>query len=317
MTGLTLPPLTLFLFSLLLFLLVGPTLVIASPDPTSPNVKRERLVAQAPSNTEITPIETKNIERGITTLPVLPRNDHPTSPPRLPRQPNRLVPQPTKRAEALIENDSVERFIDDVKVERRDEIGIGKRDDACSIAININLSDKTAPAIDLPSCLDGLDLQLGINLDLTDDDGGDDDCELGGGNFLAHSETSSNTKPPASTSKSANPGKSTPGNGGNDSDNIVALSWHVFGGNGYDGPSCGKTLTIVTSKGKQATAVVADECASCPDMYHVDMSTGLFSALGLDKSTGEYVVKWQCPDCVFEEDPTIGGCKNNPGGQYC
>lgn len=66
-----------------------------------------------------------------------------------------------------------------------------------------------------------------------------------------------------------------------DSDHIVALQVDMYGNTGQQSQYCGRSLTITnTATGATAQAVVADACPGCATYHSLDLSTGLFQALG-------------------------------------
>ncbi|KAK9893331.1 hypothetical protein P389DRAFT_19677 [Cystobasidium minutum MCA 4210] len=66
-----------------------------------------------------------------------------------------------------------------------------------------------------------------------------------------------------------------------DSDYIVALQQDMYGNLGQQSQYCGRSLTITnTATGATAQAVVADACPGCATYHSLDLSTGLFQALG-------------------------------------
>lgn len=66
-----------------------------------------------------------------------------------------------------------------------------------------------------------------------------------------------------------------------DSDYIVALKTDLYGWTGQRSQYCGRSLTITnTATGATAQAIAADACPGCSSYYSLDLSTGLFQALG-------------------------------------
>lgn len=73
------------------------------------------------------------------------------------------------------------------------------------------------------------------------------------------------------------------------SDMIVAVTPSVFSG----GSVCGKKITITNEKtGKTQEATISDECPTCTSTKDLDMSSGLFSALGGTEEEGVFQMKW-------------------------
>ncbi|KAI4141234.1 MAG: hypothetical protein LQ340_007689 [Diploschistes diacapsis] len=76
------------------------------------------------------------------------------------------------------------------------------------------------------------------------------------------------------------------------SEMIVAVPDQVMGSlsSGSDmNPLCGKKVSITLIDGVgPVTATVMDKCGGCDGPYDLDMSTGLFSALGGDSNAGRY-----------------------------
>jgi len=70
---------------------------------------------------------------------------------------------------------------------------------------------------------------------------------------------------------------------------IVALQTETYAG----GALCGKTITITNLKnGKTASGTCADECPTCDTPGSVDLSQGMFSALGGTEAEGEFDITW-------------------------
>ncbi|BGP19044.1 hypothetical protein JCM10213_009246 [Rhodosporidiobolus nylandii] len=77
-----------------------------------------------------------------------------------------------------------------------------------------------------------------------------------------------------------------------DTDYIVALQTSMYGSGSY----CGKTLKITnTANSQSATATVADSCPGCSSSTSLDLSVGLFEALG-DLDTGVLSIEWSFTD---------------------
>lgn len=73
------------------------------------------------------------------------------------------------------------------------------------------------------------------------------------------------------------------------SDMIVALPTSMYAG----GSHCGKKLTVTNQKtGKTQQATVADSCPTCGSSQDLDMSWGLFSALGGTENEGVFPISW-------------------------
>lgn len=72
-----------------------------------------------------------------------------------------------------------------------------------------------------------------------------------------------------------------------DSDKVVALYTSVYGSGG----NCGRQIQITSQSGTTIVATVRDECPSCSDDAHIDLSVGAFTALGTE-AEGEISVTW-------------------------
>lgn len=73
------------------------------------------------------------------------------------------------------------------------------------------------------------------------------------------------------------------------SDKIVALTPSQYA----DGANCGKQIWITNpSTGRTQTATVADLCPTCEGSQDLDMSWGLFSALGGTRRQGVFQMNW-------------------------
>jgi len=74
-----------------------------------------------------------------------------------------------------------------------------------------------------------------------------------------------------------------------DSAMIVALETQTYAG----GSLCGKTITITNQKnGQTATGTCADECPTCSSPGSVDLSKGMFQALGGTEAEGTFPITW-------------------------
>lgn len=81
-----------------------------------------------------------------------------------------------------------------------------------------------------------------------------------------------------------------------DSDYIVAINsngyWQDYESND-NSPYCYKYIEITnTDNGRTVKAQVADVCPTCDGTQSLDMSTGLFEALGDSLSVGEFPISW-------------------------
>lgn len=84
--------------------------------------------------------------------------------------------------------------------------------------------------------------------------------------------------------------KGNPGNCGivhQDSDFIVALPTNVYA----NGAHCGKKVAVANTKtGKVQVATVADSCPTCDNDQCIDLSSGLYDALGATRDQGVFPV---------------------------
>jgi len=124
-----------------------------------------------------------------------------------------------------------------------------------------------------------------------------------------YTPSSSSTPAPAATSQnSGSTGQAYTGGqatyfyqGGNpgacgiyhsDSDYILALDYRLYGSLGVQSQYCGRSVTITnTNTGATATGVVADACPTCSNENSLDLSVGLFQALG-NMNDGVLPISW-------------------------
>lgn len=86
------------------------------------------------------------------------------------------------------------------------------------------------------------------------------------------------------------------GNTAPETDHFVAVTSAMMGSlssGSQMNPMCGKQVHITnTATGKSTTATVMDKCPGCPGTSGLDMSEGVFSALGVDLGQGTFPLSW-------------------------